>query len=110
LEEGIKKLPKIAWAFKDFIAMIHVSQGQLTKAINICNETLESFPESGTTYNILGRIYFHLGKDRKAKNYLKQSLELLKKEGIRTPNGDNFIQPFRNDMIKETEEALRNLR
>lgn len=95
-EEAARNIPEMAWSFKDTIASVYASQEEYQKAIDVCIATLDLFPESDTTYHVLGRIYYKMGDLQKSKDNILKSL------GINKEKGDTKL-------IKDNEEILRLL-
>ncbi len=80
-EEGARNLTENSWLFNESMAVIHTEQGEYQKAIDICKKTLQSFPDSYTTYALLGRIYYKMNDYENTRINLTKALEISESKG-----------------------------
>lgn len=84
-------------------ARAFVKRGDLNAALGIANQLVEKYPESTSAHELLGDIYYAMGKTGKARAHYKRALE------IEPANADaerKFAEALLNTSVEEQRAAM----
>ncbi|MHC5066847.1 MAG: tetratricopeptide repeat-containing sulfotransferase family protein, partial [Planctomycetota bacterium] len=89
--------------FEEIIDLIN--QGEIDKAIGLCEETLERFPRDVNILGLLGAIYLKQNRAEDAEQYLRRTIELA--PSFAKPHEDLGILLLDRDRPDEAVEMLQ---